>query len=182
MEEAVTIHEIEQFRANSAVGAVAGIWKEATGVDMETAQAFADGTYPKHAAWPGFRLFMAAVDTNPVGFVYGHLSRPGQWWYNQVADALTEAGHGHWLENAMELAEIAVLPPFQGRGIGTRLMDAFLNGVAQPVLLALEAGDERTHTFYAAHGFQDLLTDFYYSGFDERIIVMGRKENHNDHP
>lgn len=174
MQDAVRIHEIETFRAIGAAGAIAGIWRDATDVDMETAQSFANGTYPKHVGWPGFRLFMAAIDGNPVGFVYGYRTRPGQWWHDQVRDSLIDAGHEKWLENSLELAEIAVLPPFQGRGIGTRLIDAFLERVAQPVLLALEAEDDRTHTLYAAHGFKDLLTDFRYSGIDERIIVMGR--------
>lgn len=174
MEDAVTIHEIETFRASSAAGAIAGIWRDATGVSMEQAQEFANGTYPKHVGWPGFRLLMAAIDGNPVGFIYGYRTLPGQWWHDQVCWALVGAGHEEWLDSALELAEVAVLPPFQGRGIGTRLIDAFLNGVAQPVLLALEAEDAQTHTLYAAHGFQDLLTDFRYPGFDDRIIVMGR--------
>lgn len=174
MSDSVTIHRIETFRAPDAAGAVAGIWRDATGVDQETAQQFASGTFPKHCGWRGFRLFMAAIDANPLGFVYGYQSMPGQWWHDEVRESLIQTGHEHWLENALELAEIAVLPPFQGRGIGTRLMEAFLAHVAQPVLLALEAADEHTHAFYAAHGFRDLLTDFRYSGFDDRIIVMGR--------
>lgn len=174
MDDAVTIHAIETFRAADAAGAIAGIWRDATGVSTDDAQAFALGTYPKHVGWPGFRLFVAAIDANPLGFIYGYQSLPGQWWHDQVVSSLMEAGHECFVENALELAEIAVLPQFQGRGIGTRLIDAFLNGVAQPVLLALEAEDERAHTLYAAHGFRDLVTDFRYSGFDDRIIVMGR--------
>lgn len=174
MDDAVTIHKIEAFRAIDAAGAVAGIWRDATGVSQEQAQAFANGTYPKHCGWPGFQLYIAAIDANPLGFIYGYRTLPGQWWHDEVKDTLIQAGEGHWLEDAIELAEVAVLPQFQGRGIGTRLIDAFLNDVAQPVLLALEADDERTHTLYAAHGFHDLLTDFRYAGFDDRIIVMGR--------
>lgn len=174
MNDSVTIHRIETFRATSAAGAVAGIWRDATGVSDTDAQSFAEGTYPKHVGWPGFRLFIAAIDANPLGFIYGYQSLPGQWWHDEVRDALIQANQGHWLENALELAEIAVLPQFQGRGIGTRLIDAFLSEVAQPVLLALEASDERTHTLYAAQGFHDVLTEFRYTGFDDRIIVMGR--------
>ena len=174
MSDAVTIHLIETFRASDAAGAVAGIWRDATGVSDEDAQAFASGTFPKHVGWPGFRLHIAAIDANPLGFIYGYRSLPGQWWHDEVRDALINAGHEAWVQNALELAEVAVLPQFQGRGIGTRLIDSFLKDVAQPVLLALEAEDHRTHTLYAAHGFHDLLTDFRYVGFDDRIIVMGR--------
>lgn len=174
MSDAVTIHHIETFRASAAAGAIAGIWRDATDVTDADAQSFAVGTYPKHVGWPGFQLFMAAIDGNPVGFIYGYRSLPGQWWHDQVREALMEAGHNRWLENALELAEIAVLPQFQGRGIGTRLIDAFLQDVARPVLLAVEAVDHKTHTLYAAHGFRDLLPDFRYPGWDDRIVVMGR--------
>lgn len=174
MTDAVTIHQIETFRASDAAGVIAGIWRDATDVSDADAQSFASGTYPKHVGWSGFRLFMAAIDGHPVGFIYGYRTMPGQWWHDQVRDAMIDAGHEPWLNHAQELAEIAVLPQFQGRGIGTRLIDAFLDGVAQPVLLALEASDEKTHTLYAAHGFQDLLTDFRYPGWEDRIIVMGR--------
>lgn len=174
MHDAIVIHSIEPFRAAGAAGAIAGIWGAASGMTDDDAQAFATGTFPKHVGWPGFRLFVAAIDGNPVGFIYGYRSLPGQWWHDQVQDSLSSAGHEHWLRNAIELAEIAVLPQFQQRGIGKRLMKAFLSDVAQPVLLALEGSDEPTHALYEAHGFQDLLTDFHYPGWDDRIIVMGR--------
>ncbi len=176
MDDAVTIHEIEPFRALSAAGAVAAIWKEATGAEPLSAREFANGTFPKHVSWPGFRMFVAAIDGNAVGFIYGYRSMQGQWWHDEVRESLIEAGHTAWLANAFELAEVAVLPAFQGQGIGTRLIDAFLQGMAHPVLLAVEAVEERAHILYAAHGFRDLLTDFRYPGFEDRIIVMGRKE------
>lgn len=174
MDDSVTIHHIETFRAGNAAGAIAGIWRDATGVRDEDAQSFASGTYPKHVGWPGFRLYIAAIDANPLGFIYGYHSLPGQWWHDQVRESLVQAGHESWLTDAVELAEVAVLPQFQGRGIGTRLVDAFLADVARPVLLAVEAADDKTHTLYAAHGFRDLITDFRYAGFDDRIVIMGR--------
>lgn len=174
MTEAVSIHEIEPFRALSAAGAVAAIWREATNAEDASAREFANGTFPKHVGWPGFRMFVAAIDGNPMGFIYGYRTLPGQWWHDQVRDELICAGHEAWIGNALELAEVAVLPAFQGRGIGTQLIDAFLAGVTQPVLLAVEAVHQHAHVLYAAHGFQDLLPDFRYPGYDDHIIVMGR--------
>lgn len=181
MNDGVTIHHIEDFRALDAAGAVAGIWRDATDSSAEDAAAFAQGTYPKHVRWPEFRLFMAAIEGLPVGFIYGYRSEPGQWWHDQVAPGLRETGEGRWLDNALELAEVAVLPQFQGRGIGTRMIDAFLHGVERNVLLAVEAHDERTHILYAAHGFREVLTGFTYPGFDDdRMIVMGRPAGGNE--
>lgn len=174
MSVTVDLHLIEPAHAMELAGRVAGIWCDATGVDLAEAQAFATGTFPKHIGWPGFRMFAAAIDGNMLGFVYGYLSLPGQWWHDQVRSALIAAGHDAYLDNAMELAEIAVLPQFQGRGIGNRLMEGFLDRVAQPVLLAVEASDATAHRLYAGHGFFDLLSDFRYPGWDDRIIIMGR--------
>lgn len=174
--DSLAIHEIEPFRAISAAGAVAGIWQQATGAEDAAAHEFANGTFPKHVGWPGFRMFVAAIDTMPVGFIYGYRTLPGQWWHDQVREAMIEAGHEAWLNNALELAEVAVLPQFQGRGIGTQLIDSFLEGVARPVLLAVEAAQQHAHVLYAAHGFHDLLPDFRYPGWDDHIIVMGREQ------
>lgn len=176
MSVSVSIVHIEPFRALAVAGAVAGIWSAASNVTDDDAIAFVQGTFPKHVLWPGFRLFLAAIDDQPVGFVYGYRSLPGQWWHDEVSDGFAAAGLEHWLNDALELAEIAVLPQFQGKGIGSHLIDAFLHDVQRPVLLALEATEPRTHQLYLAHGFEDLLTDFRYSGYpDDSIIVMGRR-------
>lgn len=175
MDDSVTIHFIEDFRALEAAGTVAGIWSQASGVRDDDAAAFVSGTFPKHVRWPGFRLYVASIDGHPVGFVYGYHSQPGQWWYDEVAPALTAADREEWLNGACELAEIAVLPRFQNRGIGSRLIEAFLGTSDKPVLLAVEATEPRIRHLYAAHGFQDLLTDFHYSGWpDDHIVIMGR--------
>lgn len=171
----VTIHHIETFRALDAAGVVAGIWSQANDLGEEDAQAFLTGTFPKHVRWPEFALYLATIEGNPVGFVYGYLSTPGQWWHDQVASTLRLAGKGRWLENALELAEIAVLPQFQNRGIGSRLIEAFLSSGHRSIVLSLEASDASTHRLYRSHGFIDLIDDFYYSDWpDDPMIIMGR--------
>lgn len=174
MQDPVTIYQIEPFRAADAAGAVAGIWQQANAVSDEDAQSFAGGTFPKHITWPHFRLFVAAIEGKPVGFIYGYFSQPGQWWHDQVRQTLIDSGESNWVDKSQELAEIAVLPAFQQRGIGTALIEAFLQDVEQPVLLALQASNVHVQSFYARHGFIDLLPNFRYEGFDDHIIVMGR--------
>lgn len=174
MRDTVDLHLIEPAHAMDLAGRVAGIWCDATGVDLAEAQAFATGTFPKHIGWPGFRMFAAAIDGHMLGFAYGYTSLSGQWWHDQVRAAVVAAGHETFLIDAMELAETAVLPQFQGRGIGHRLMEGFLDRVAQPVLLGVEAADDRAVGLYTAHGFIELLSDFQYPGWDDRIIIMGR--------
>lgn len=181
MPESVQIHRIEPFRALAAAGAVARIWREATpGADDEAAISLASGTFPKHVGWPGFRLYIAAIDDVPIGFIYGYRTAPGQWWHDQIAEAMSAAGYASWLSSAVELAEVAVLPAFQGRGVGTRLMEAFLHDTASAVLLATEAHDVRAKHLYEGHGFRPLISDFTYIGFpDDHIVIMGRAAREN---
>ena len=175
MEQSVRIDQVDPFHALQIASEVAGIWGAASEVSDEETLAFVRGTYPKHVRWPGFRIFLATIEGYSLGFVYGYTSLPGQWWHDEIAPAMNAAGYAEWLSDSLELAEIAVLPRFQGRGIGGRLIDAFLQDVHQRILLAVEATDTRAHGLYTSRGFHDLLTDFHYAGFpQDRIIVMGR--------
>lgn len=174
----ITIHRIESFRTRDISGAVARIYRDAYGhPDDEEARAFITGAFPKHATYPGFLLLVAAFESIPVGFVYGYNSRPGQWWYDTIRAAMVSAGHADWQEDAFELAELAVDPTMQGRGIGTALIEAFLDEVSTGnVLLStdMEQGI-RAHDLYHRFGFIDLVPEFRYPGFEDRTIIMGKR-------
>lgn len=183
MQPAITIHHIEPFRALDVAGIVAGIWCQANDLTEEDARLFLAGTFPKHVWWPQFSLYLAMIEGNPVGFIYGYRSEPGQWWHDQVASVLRSSDLGWWLENSVELAEVAVLPQFQHRGIGSMLIEAYLANHGNPVLLAMEAADESTHRLYRAHGFIDLITNYRYPDWpDDPMIIMGREIPEDTHP
>ena len=90
----------------------------------------------RHAASPGFRGLTAHVDGRLAGFTYGFHGESGQWWHDMVAAALaTRSGAGisateyaandtprAWLDDSFEIAELHVLPPWQGKGIGRSLL------------------------------------------------------------
>jgi ribosomal protein S18 acetylase RimI-like enzyme len=95
-----------------------------------------------HAGRPGFRMRVArAADGGIVGFGYGYASAPGQWWHDRVALSVGRDAAQRWLVGAFEVVELAVLPAWQGHGIGTRLLAALLDGVEQrtAVLSTLDA-------------------------------------------
>jgi ribosomal protein S18 acetylase RimI-like enzyme len=176
----IAIHRIESFRARDVAGAIARIYRDAYGhAGDEEAWAFINGAFAKHTTWPGFLLLIAALGEIPVGFVYGYQSRPGQWWHETIRPAMAAAGHAEWQKNAFELAEIAVEPAVQGRGIGSALVEAFLAEVpASKVLLSADMSEEnRAKDMYRRFGFIDLVRDFRYPGFDDRAIIMGRRQD-----
>ncbi|MGH3281938.1 MAG: GNAT family N-acetyltransferase, partial [Trebonia sp.] len=90
----------------------------------------------RHAANPGFRGLTAFVGGRVAGFTYGFHGENGQWWHDMVAAALatrsgagiSAAGEGDaetprkWLDDSFEIAELHVLPLWQGQGIGRSLL------------------------------------------------------------
>lgn len=174
----VEILHIEPFRVRDIAGALGGIYARAFGYSNDDARAFVNGALMKHVTWPGFTLFVAAVEGYAAGFIYGYHTRPGQWWYDTIRPVMEEAGLVSWQEGAFELAELAVDPAVQRRGIGSALIEAFLAETADEpaVLLSAEMSDVGgAPALYRRYGFTDLVTDFRYPGFDDRIVLMGRK-------
>jgi ribosomal protein S18 acetylase RimI-like enzyme len=177
----IDIHLIEPFRARDVAGTVGRIYREAYDAPDDAA-AFVRGAFAKHATWPGFLLLIATFEGIPVGFIYGYDSRPGQWWHDTIREAMLAAGRGAWQDDAFELAEVAVDPAVQGRGIGTALIEAFLAETSgKDVLLSAMADPaDRAKDLYRRFGFVDILPEFHYPGSDETAIIMGRKHPADD--
>lgn len=161
-------------------GSLAWIYKDAWGYDDAEALAFVQGPLAKHLWYPEFRLYIASIAGQPVGFIYGYRSEPGQWWHDTIRPEMEDAGLAGWLIDAYELAEVAVAHDFKGRRIGTTLISAFLTDDRhRSILLSAEMGSQAERA-YRSHGFQPLLMDFRYPGFDDRITIMGRRHPAGD--
>ena len=180
----IAIHHIEPFRVKDVAGAVARIYRNAYGIEEhDQLQHFINGAFAKHATWPGFLLLIATVESLPAGFIYGYYSLPGQWWHDTIHPAMANAGHAAWQSGAFELAEVAVDPAVQGRGIGAALIEAFLASLPGRTILLSAAADpaDRAKDLYRRFGFVDLLPDFRYPGADdEPAIIMGRRGRTGD--
>lgn len=123
--------------------------------------------------------FCAMVATTPegaaAGFAYGYLSLPGQWWRDHVAPALGWERAAAWLGDAFQLAELAVAPAWQGRGLGAALHDALLDRVATPRAV-LSTLDSSTVAFgmYRRRGWEQLLADFRFPGVARPYAILGK--------
>jgi ribosomal protein S18 acetylase RimI-like enzyme len=142
----------------------------------------------RHAASPGFRGLTALIDGRVTGFTYGFHGENGQWWHDMVAAALatrsragiSAAGDGDaetprkWLDDSFEIAELHVLPSWQGRGIGRSLLLALASGRPErTAVLSTADAPTRARRLYRGLGFTDLLTDFRFSGGEPPYAVMG---------
>jgi ribosomal protein S18 acetylase RimI-like enzyme len=113
-----------------------------------------------------------------VGFAYGFHGASGQWWHDLVSRAAVSALGARtaedWFRDSLEIAEVHVLPGYQGHGTGLAMMLRLTSGRPEPaaVLSTMDA-NTRARRLYRGLGFTDLLTRFAFPGTDVPYAIMG---------
>lgn len=115
-------------------------------------------TYDRHVAREGFRLVAALAGESLVGFAYGYVGERGQYWPDQVAEALGEDVAATWVGGHFEFVELAVLPAFRGRGLGAALHDVLLEDAPgdRAMLSTADIPDDPAVRLYASRGWRKL--------------------------
>ncbi len=105
-----------------------------------------------HLKRPGFILVVGYAGGTPVGFGYAFPCGAEYWFGPGLVDQVPE---GARTERLMGLCELAVRPPWQSQGIGTRLHEALLQAIAPrwSSLLALPS-NQRGQDLYARLGYE----------------------------
>jgi ribosomal protein S18 acetylase RimI-like enzyme len=183
----VTYRELGPREFRAVIRALVGVYAAAMNPPDRTLSG-REAIMDRHAASPGFRGLSAHVDGRLAGFTYGFHGESGQWWHDMVAAALaTRSGArisaaeyagtdapGAWLDDSFEIAELHVLPPWQGRGIGRSLLLSLATGRQErTAVLSTADAPTRARRLYRGLGFTDLLTDFRFSGSEPPYAVMG---------
>ena len=183
----VTYRELGPAEFRAAIRALVGVYAAAMNPPDRTLPG-REAIMDRHAASPGFRGLTAHVDGLLAGFTYGFHGENGQWWHDMVAAALAtrsatgvsatgyngDGAPGAWLDNYFEIAELHVLPPWQGRGIGRSLLLSLASGRSErTAVLSTADAPTRARRLYRGLGFTDLLTDFRFSGSEPPYAVMG---------
>lgn len=130
-----------------------------------------------HTSYAGFAC-RAAVrpDGRLVGFGYGYTSTPGQWWHDLVRRAVTDEIAADWMRDAFELSEMHVLPPYQGVGIGRRLLTSLAAAIPHDaMLLSTPDNDTRAFRMYRKLGFVDLVRQHRFPGDARPFAVLGAR-------
>ena len=131
---------------------------------------------------PGFSAQIVTHDNGIVGVAYGFLGSPDSWWDAELRRGLRLQGgptEEQWniVRNYFELAEIHVLPQYQGRGLGRKLLEGLLwNAPARYALLSTpEVPNEDNGAFrlYRATGFFDVLRDHLYPADSRPFAILG---------
>ena len=139
----------------------------------------------QHTERPGFRAVGAFAETGAgggeaaeqlVGFGYGYVVAPGQWWHDQVRAALDRRTAKKWLPDAFEVCELHVHPDHQSRGLGRRLLHALVADIPQPTaLLSTPDSDTKAFRLYHADGFVDLARGYHFPGDSRPFAILGAR-------
>jgi ribosomal protein S18 acetylase RimI-like enzyme len=192
----VTFSELGPAEFRPAIREFVAVYKAAMN-PPERMLAGREAILDRHAANPGFRALTAVVGapqgTVLAGFTYGFHGAPGQWWHDVVADALAVPSYAAgrspgpsggppgasgtaWLDDSFEVAELHVLPAYQGMGIGRELLLRLASGRPErTAVLSTADAESRARRLYRGVGFTDLLTGFRFSGGEPPYAVMGAK-------
>jgi ribosomal protein S18 acetylase RimI-like enzyme len=183
----VTFRELRAAEFRTAIDAFVAVYAAAMNPPARML-AGRDAILDRHAANPGFRALAALLDEDTLaGFTYGFHGEPGQWWHDMVAGALA-AGPGRaasasgsasadgagWLDDSFEVAELHVVPDYQGMGIGrSLLLRLTADRPEHTAVLSTADTESRARRLYRGVGFTDLLTGFRFAGGDPAYAVMG---------
>jgi ribosomal protein S18 acetylase RimI-like enzyme len=134
----------------------------------------------QHTERQGFRAvggFAPGPDGEQlVGFGYGYLVAPGQWWHDQVRAALDRRTAKRWLPGAFEVCELHVHPDHQSRGLGRQLLRALVADLPHPTaLLSTPDADTKAFRLYHADGFVDLARGHHFPGDSRPFAILGAR-------
>ncbi len=134
------------------------------------------GHLAAHATRRDFRFIAAreGEDGLLLGFIYGYIGEPGQWFHDRIRAALTPTMAAQWLADVYEVVEFGVRPETQGRGIGGQLHDALVSNLtSRTAILSTRQGDTTAMRLYRRRGWQPLLTDYRFLSSANLYTVMG---------
>ena len=134
----------------------------------------------QHTDRPGFRAVGAFAESPDgeqlVGFGYGYLVAPGQWWHDQVRAALDRRTAKKWLPGAFEVCELHVHPDHQSQGLGRRLLHALVADLPhEAALLSTPDSDTKAFRLYHADGFVDLARGYHFPGDSRPFAILGAR-------
>jgi GNAT superfamily N-acetyltransferase len=131
---------------------------------------------PRHVARDDFVFLVAREAGELVGFGYGYTGAYGQWWTDRVAQSLTPAQRGAWLDPPhFEVVELHVRPSRQRGGIGSLLLAQLLS--RQPhdrALLSTQRGSRKARAFNAKNGWAELAEVDFGTGYPP-YLVLGKR-------
>lgn len=139
--------------------------------DFDDFDSWREQVWIRHSARAGFRIALAHVDGELVGFGYGYTGETGQWWTDTAATVLPRDVASDWLGGHFELVSIGVAESGRGVGTGRHLMRALTDGLdhGRWVLMTSSDPDDPARRLYRSCGWAVIGP-----GFSDERVIMGR--------
>lgn len=153
------------------LGGISSVW---TGADEHRLR----GILSRHAEREAFRFLISQSEKGQLaGFCYGFAGAPGQWWHDLVSKEMDDEARRRWLPAGhFELTELHVHLDFRRQGIGGRLHDALLDGLASPTaVLTTQTDNGAALTLYEGRGWKVVVPALFFPANPNRpFCVMGK--------
>jgi ribosomal protein S18 acetylase RimI-like enzyme len=104
--------------------------------DFDDRETWRRDLFERHASRAGYRLAVGTDGSTVAGFAWGYIGERGQYWTDLVCDVLPIDVADDWVGGHFEFVELAVLPSYRRRGLGSRLHDTLLSDVGRRCLLS----------------------------------------------
>ena len=130
----------------------------------------------RHSTYPGYRGFLLINDQDePIGFSYGYISLPGQFYRGLLELSLEDEEIMKWLDDCFEFVELAIHPSHRKKGYGKLLLNKVLEGVNnKTAVLTTQVDNQPARTLYESFGWEVIKQPF--TPFDENkpYVIMGK--------
>lgn len=122
---------LERFDGEAAADRANAIWDcyRAIFPGFADVAAWRAEMFDRHRRRERFRVIVATIAEEVVGFSWGYVGRRGQYWSDLAYAALPRPIADEWIGGHFEFVELGVLPAQRRHGLGRRLHDALLADV-----------------------------------------------------
>ncbi|SDI03830.1 GNAT family N-acetyltransferase [Alteribacillus bidgolensis] len=131
--------------------------------------------FQQHYRYPNFEGYLAVINNQVAGYIYGYTSRRGQYYHHLLANHLLS--NDGWLKNCLVLAELGVHPRYRRRGIAKQLIHILLqNRREKTALLTVRRDNHNAVSFYKKQGWV-VIRDGFYPNVPYEFLIMGKVLN-----
>ncbi len=130
----------------------------------------------KHSSYKGFNGFIIlSKEDHVLGYSYGYMSLPGQFYHELLASELNPEEYYKWLKDCFEFVELAVHPSNRNQGLGKFLITKLLRKVGnRTAILTTQVDNTSARSLYESLDWK-IIKYFYPDRSKQPYVIMGKE-------